>query len=188
MSLVRQQSESKMPARKTSILLMDTNSERRALRKKIMALRGVEVIGAGDLTEASSIWHRDRYDMVLLDIRMDHRGCMAFRDEIKKDSPGQVVAFLVGKPNFVDIDPRQDSYIGEEDGEPWGDSLRKAVRESCDLLPQRYSFVEASWRIAAGKKMNGHSSDVAAAEEVVDETPARVGNDLPDFVPDVDGA
>jgi hypothetical protein len=42
---------------------MDSNSERRALRKKILALHGVEMIGAGDLGEAASIWHRDRYDM-----------------------------------------------------------------------------------------------------------------------------
>jgi len=187
MSLVHQQSDSKTSARKTSILLMDTNSERRALRKKIMALRGVEVIGAGDLTEASSIWHRDRYDMVLLDIRLDHRGCMAFRDEIKKESPKQVVAFLVGKPNFVDIDPEPNSYVGEEYGEPWGDSLRKAVRESCDLLPQRYSFVEASWRIAAGKKINGAHQDSSAQDTTENDVKAPASSPL-DFVPDLDGA
>jgi len=72
---------------KKSVLLMDTNPDRRALRKKIMALKGVEMIGAGNLAEAASIWHRDRYDMVLIDLRLDYRGALAFRDEIKKDSP-----------------------------------------------------------------------------------------------------
>lgn len=149
----------KTPGEKISILLMDTNAERRALRKKIMALHGVEVIGANDLTEASSIWHRDRYDMVLLDIRTDHRGCMAFREEIRKDNPQQIVAFLVGKPSFVDLEPMQGSYVAEEHGAQWGDSMRKAVRESCDSLQQRNGFVEATWRIAAGRKMNGTPSN-----------------------------
>lgn len=182
-----QQSGMKMPASKISILLVDAISERRALRKKIMALRGVEVIGATDLAEASSIWHRDRYDMVLVDIRSDHRGCVAFRDEIKKESPQQIVAFLVGKPKFVDLEPSVGSYTTEEHGVEWGDSLRKAVRESCDSLSQRNSFVEASWRIAAGRRINGNaqqtSEDVAPpAAELAVTSPDTVfsSNDLPD--------
>lgn len=171
----QQQPRTKMPGSKISILLVDAISERRALRKKIMALRGVEVIGANDLAEASSIWHRDRYDMVLVDIRSDHRGCVAFRDEIKKEAPQQIVAFLVGKPKFVDIEPSPGSYISEEHGVEWGDSLRKAVRESCDSLSQRNSFVEASWRIAAGRRINGNAQQVsegAAPPSTGAETPA----------------
>jgi CheY-like chemotaxis protein len=151
----QQRSAAKAFPGKISILLVDAISERRALRKKIMALRGVEVIGASDLTEASSIWHRDRYDMVLVDIRTDHRGCVAFRDEIKKEDPSQIVAFLVGKPNYLDLDPSVGSYAAEEHGAQWGDSLRKAVSESCGSLSQRNGFVEASWRIAAGRRMSG---------------------------------
>ncbi len=142
------------PWSRITILLMDTNSERRALRRKILALHGVEVIGACDLLEASSIWHRDRYDMVLMDIRADHHGCLAWRDEIKKESPQQMVAFLVGGPRYIDIDPLANSYVAEEHGLQWGDSMRRAIRKSCDLLPQRNGFVEAGWRIAAGRKIN----------------------------------
>jgi len=69
---------------KLSILLMDINAERRTLRKKALSLHGLEVISATDLVEASSIWYRDRYDLVLMDIRRDHYGCLAWRDEIKK--------------------------------------------------------------------------------------------------------
>lgn len=154
----------KTPGTKISILLVDAILERRALRKKIMALHGVEVIGANDLAEASSIWHRDRYDMVLVDIRADHRGCLAFRDEIKKEAPDQIVAFLVGKPKFLDLEPSLGSYVSEEHGAEWGDSLRRAVRESCGSLSQRNSFVEASWRIAAGRRMNGTTHNASEAE------------------------
>jgi len=137
-----------------TILLVDTNSERRALRRKILALHGMEVIGACDLLEASSIWHRDRYHMVLMDIRADHHGCLSWRDEIKKESPEQMVAFLVGGPRYVDVDPSANSYVAEEHGLQWGDSMRSAIRKSCDLLPQRNGFVEAGWRIAAARKIN----------------------------------
>lgn len=140
---------------KLSILLMDSNVERRALRKKALLLRGVEVIAATDLTEASSMWHRDRYDLVLMDIRKDHYGCLAWRDEIKRDNPKQLVAFLVGPPRFVDLEPLRDSYVSEEHGTKWGDSLRQAVREACGSLPQRNGFVEVGYRIATARKLSG---------------------------------
>ena len=150
---------------KKCVLLMDTNPERRALRKKIMALHGVEMIGASDLEEAALVWHRDRYDMVLIDIRRDYRGALAFRDEIKKDHPDQIVAFLVGRPNFVVLQPSPGSYTPEEHGMEWGDSLRNAVRESCESLPQRNGFVEASWRIAATKTRNAPHGQTGSADE-----------------------
>lgn len=149
------------PGTELRILLMDANAERRALRKKIMALHGVEVIGASELVEAASIWHRDRYDMVLIDIRRDHYGCMAWRNEIKKEAPKQIVAFLVGKPGYLALEPSPTSYVAEEHGAQWGDSLRRAVRQGCELLPQRNSFVEAGWRIAMAKKMNGPQAATA---------------------------
>ena len=144
--------------RKISVLLMDTNAERRALRVKILTLHGVDVVGATDLTEAASIWHRDRYDLILVDIRMDHRSCIAWRDEIKKEHPRQIVAFLVGKPNYIDLEPLPGSYAAEAHGLQWGDSLRVAIKESCASMPDRNGLLEARWRIAAGKKLNAMSS------------------------------
>jgi hypothetical protein len=150
---------------KKCVLLMDTNPGRRALRKKIMALHGVEMIGASDLEEAALVWHRDRYDMVLIDIRRDHRGALALRDEIKKDRPEQIVAFLVGRPDFVALQPSLGSYVPEEHGMEWGESLRNAVRESCESLPQRNGFVEASWRIAATKTRKRPQDQTNSVEE-----------------------
>jgi CheY-like chemotaxis protein len=167
-----QVSAAKFP-NKLSILLVDANSERRALRRKIMALHGVDVVGAGDLTEATSIWHRDRYDMVLIDIRRDYRGSLAWRDEIKKEKPQQIVAFLVGKPHHVDLEPLANSYVAEEHGAQWGDSLRLAIRKSCESLPQRNSFQEAGWRITAARKINGSASLAveSAKSTELDSTP-----------------
>jgi hypothetical protein len=36
--------------------------------------------------------------------------------------------------------------------------MRLAISNGCALLPQRYGLLEARWRIAAGKKLNGTSS------------------------------
>jgi len=113
------------------------------------------------------VWHRDRYDMVLIDIRQDHDGCMAWRNEIKKEAPQQFVAFFVGKPGYIALEPSPTSYVAEEQGAQWGDSLRRAVRESCQLLPQRNGFVEVGCRIAMARKMNGSH----AASVPLDETP-----------------
>lgn len=139
---------------KLCILLMDGNSERRALRTKIMALHGVEIVGAANLTEAGSVWNPERYDMVLIDIRRDYRGCLAWRNEIKKERPDQVVAFLVGRPQYVDLSPLENSYVAEESGTQWGDSLRQAVHKSCESLDQRNGLTEAIWRIIASRKIN----------------------------------
>jgi CheY-like chemotaxis protein len=143
---------------KVSVLLIDRNSERRALRMKILTLRGIDVVGAIDVIEATSMWQPDRYDLILLDIRMDHRSCIAWRDEIKKQKPKQIVAFLVGRPNYIDLEPLIGSYVAEEQGTEWGDALRLAISNGCESLPQRYGLLEARWRIAAGKKFTGASS------------------------------
>lgn len=153
------------PIVKLRILLMDANAERRALRRRVMAFRGAEVIIAGDLVEAASVWHRDRYDMVLIDIRQDHQGCIAWRNEIRKEAPQQFVAFLIGKPEYIALEPSTTSYVAEERGAQWGDSLRRALRESCQLLPQRNGFVEVGWRIAIARRMNGSHAASASSDE-----------------------
>ena len=118
---------------KPSILLMDANSERRALRKKIMALHGIEVVGACDLTEATSIWHPDRYDAVLIDTQRDHRGCIAWRDEIKKEKPQQIVVFVVGKPKYIELNPLARSFVSEEQDAQWGDPPAQSYQGKLQL-------------------------------------------------------
>ena len=169
---------------KLCILLMDANSERRALRSRILTLHGVEVVGACDLTEAASIWNHDRYDMVLIDIRRDYRGCLAWRNEIKREKPKQIVAFLVGRPRYIDLAPLENSYVAE--AMEWGDSLRLAIRKSCESLPQRNGLAEAVWRISAAKKINGAgkntetSKTTALGPDLVAETRAKARGPLPD--------
>jgi hypothetical protein len=55
----------------------------------------------------------------------------------------------------------------EQHGMEWGDSLRKAVKESCESLPQRNGFVEAGFRIASAKRRNRVQLQVDPAEELL---------------------
>jgi len=170
----------KTPPATVSVLLMDNNAERRASRKKVLALHGIEAVGASDLTEASSIWHRDRYDLVLIDIRRDYHGCLAWRDMIKQESPKQIVAFLVGEPRYVDLEPQPDSYVAEEHASEWGELLRRTMREACNSLPQRNGFVEVGCRIAMARKMRGLPPRSVRAAERADDPPKESIHDSND--------
>ena len=163
---VRHRSSATKISPELCILLMDANSERRALRSRVLKLHGIEVVGACDLMEAASIWNPARYDMVLLDIRRDYRGCLAWREEIKREKPTQIVAFLVGGPRYIELAPRENSYVAEVHALQWSDSLRLAIRKSCENLPQRNGLAEAVWRISAAKKING-----AGRSEATSKTP-----------------
>jgi len=175
---MRHQSSVTNTSAKLCILLMDANSERRALRSRILTRHGVEVVGACNLLEAGAIWNHDRYDMVLIDIRRDYRGCLAWRNEIKREKPKQIVAFLVGGPRYVDLAPLENSYVAEVHAMEWGDSLRLAIRKSCESLPQRNGLAEAVWRISAAKKINGanritETSKTAARESELLPSPSH---------------
>ena len=148
-------------SKKKNVLLVDTNSERRALRQKILKLQGMDVVVCSDLDEARALWQRERYHLVLIDIRTDHFGSLAFRLEIKKTSPAQLVAFLVGQPDYVALAPLVGSYTPDAPYVQWGEAVRKSMRDSCELLPQRNGFLEASWMIRASKRLRG-SNEAAA--------------------------
>ena len=166
--------ETKPPAA-IRILLMDSNSGRRSLRSRILARHGVRVTGTGDLAEAEAHWGRDLYDLVLIDIRRDYRGCLALRDTIKYAMPEQVVAFLVGGPRYVDLAPLECSYVAESHGSQWADSLRSAIDKSCEDLPLRNGLAEANWRIVASKKLHGKASQPANSTSSVTELDVAAG-------------
>ena len=113
---------------------------------------GVEVDCAADIGEARSLWNADSYSLVLLDVRNDLTSACEFCDEIRSAKPPQVVAFLVGKPNYLAGSP------GSEDTAPaeaqnghggWNEMVAALYATACEELPRRFGFQEASWRIAA---------------------------------------
>ncbi len=86
---------------KKLVLLIDVNSETRESRAKVMRTLGVTVHCASTPRGARSKLDSSAYDLVLVDLGADTEGAEALVQEIRQQSPRQLVAFLVGSPLFV---------------------------------------------------------------------------------------
>jgi CheY-like chemotaxis protein len=96
---------------RASILLVDANAERFKLRRKTLAMGGAGVVVTCDVTAASSVWHRNRYELMLIDIRKDYCGSLARRDEITREAPGngQSVADILWRGTNDQLSSRRTS-------------------------------------------------------------------------------
>jgi CheY-like chemotaxis protein len=96
---------------RASILLVDANAERCKLRRKTLAMGGAGVVVTCDVTAASSVWHRNRYELMLIDIRKDYCGSLARRDEITREAPGngQSVADILWRGTNDQLSSRRTS-------------------------------------------------------------------------------
>ena len=96
---------------RASILLVDANAERCKLRRKTLAMGGAGVVVTCDVTAASSVWHRNRYELMLIDIRKDYCGSLARRVEITREAPGngQSVADILWRGTNDQLSSRRTS-------------------------------------------------------------------------------
>ena len=138
--------------KKKRVLLVDTSPHRRELRCEIMRKLGMEVDSAADIGEARSWWRADLYDLVLINVedKQGHRD--KFCEDIRRATPRQRFAFLVGKPEYLADSPGADlgSSTQHYDGASSAADVRAAAL-SADIgdLPQRWGILEASRRISA---------------------------------------
>jgi len=138
------------------ILLIDSYPTKRDLRAKILRKLGVEVDCAADISEARSLWQADSYNLVLMDVKRDPRNVEEFCTEMSDAKPPQRMAFLVGKPEYLGSSPGSDSADLHSDPTRnglWSEMVTSLFTSACELLPQRYGFLEASWRIAATRSL-----------------------------------
>ncbi len=134
------------------VLLVGTYSLKRDLRARIMRKLGVEVDCAADISEARSLWQADSYSLVLVDVRNDSVNVQEFCAEIRSAKPPQVVAFLVGKPNYLAGSPDSEDAVpaAAPNGHGnWNEMVAAMYADASEALPRRFGFQEASWRIAA---------------------------------------
>jgi CheY-like chemotaxis protein len=137
---------------KKRILLIDSFASKRDLRAKVLRKMGIEVDCAADISEARSLWQADSYNLVLLDVKRDPRNVEEFCTEMQSAKPPQMLAFLVGKPEYLGATPCADTGIPLVDGTRngmWSEMVASLFTNACEFLPRRYGFLEASWRIAA---------------------------------------
>ena len=125
------------------VLLVDTYSLKRDLRARIMRKPGVEVDCAADISEARSMWQADAYSLILVDVRNDSTNVREFCAEIRSAKPPQVVAFLVGKPNYLAGSPESEDAapIATQNGHgEWNEMVAAMYANVCEALPRRLAF------------------------------------------------
>jgi CheY-like chemotaxis protein len=134
------------------VLLVDTATSTRNLRAKALRDRGLDVVCAGGLAEGRSLWQPNAYRLVLMHIHNDAYHATEFREEIKHDSPEQLVAFLVGRPHLLASTPGPDGAEIERDHrEGWASMVAAILANGCKSIANRGGILEAAMRISAAR-------------------------------------
>jgi CheY-like chemotaxis protein len=134
------------------VLLVDTATTTRNLRAKALRDRGLDVVCAGGLAEGRSLWQPNAYRLVLMHIHNDAYHATEFHEEIKHDSPEQLVAFLVGRPHLLASTPGPDgAEIARDHREGWASMVAAILANGCKSIANRGGILEAAMRISAAR-------------------------------------
>jgi DNA-binding response OmpR family regulator len=99
------------------ILLVDDEPRIRELRALILEGQGHQVETADTLEEARAAWLPGKYSLIIVDLRRQPQEAMDFCEEIKAESPEQLIAFLTAP--MVHVSPPNscpDDVIRQEEG------------------------------------------------------------------------
>jgi CheY-like chemotaxis protein len=137
--------------KKKRVLLVDTSQAKRELRAEIMRKLGIDVDCAADINEALSWCRADLYNLVLINAQNEVGQRDDFCEFIRKATPPQELAFLVGKPEYLAGAPKTD---GESSVQSNGEQVQAADVSPVPPvagsdLPERWGILEASRRISA---------------------------------------
>jgi len=121
------------------------------MRADAMRKLGMDVDCAADIPEARCWWKADLYDLVLINMEKGSGHRDRFCDDLRRATPPQQLAFLVGKPRYL-----ADSLSSEEEAAAENSGLdpvlleaRAALPAELEATPQRWGILEASRRISA---------------------------------------
>ena len=133
------------------MLLVDTSRVKRDLRAEVMRKLGIDVDSAADISEARSWWRADLYDLILISVEKGVGLRDRFCDDIRSATPGQQIAFLVGKPSYLADAPNLDEDSAIDPGDDRIPALNGHAAHSDDPgdIHQRWGILEASRRISA---------------------------------------
>jgi CheY-like chemotaxis protein len=139
--------------KKKRVLLVGTSPAKRQLRAEIMRKLGIDVDCAADISEALSWWRADLYNLVLIDAQGNHLDQRNdFCDVIRRATPPQRLAFLVGKPDYLADAARANGEASPQTSDPVQlEHVRAALAVEGGDQPQRWGILEASRRISAAR-------------------------------------
>ena len=143
------QADPALASKKKRVLLVDSSRATRDLRSETMRRLGAEVDCAADLSEARCWWRADLYNLVLLNVSTSKGQMDKFCDDLRRWMPQQQIMFLVGKPDYLALIPKN-RHDGSEDSEKAvaaaTEENRVTVINGCS---QRWGILEACRRISA---------------------------------------
>ncbi|HZQ67906.1 MAG TPA: response regulator [Terriglobales bacterium] len=138
------------PTRKKRVLLVDASAAKRDLRAETMRRLGVDVDCAADISEARSWWRADLYNLVLINGENALGNQEKFCEDLRRASPPQQLAFLVGKPEYLaDMPMAMEESRDRSPESNEGENLKRNLPSpSPGIGPQRWGIMEASRRIS----------------------------------------
>jgi len=153
------QSDSALALKKKRVLLVDSSRITRDLRSETMRRLGAEVDCAANISEARCWWRPDLYNLVLVNVPASKSQTEKFCGDIRRLMPHQQIMFLVGKPDYLAVVPRDDqsaSQNGEDDVVAPPDQAQADFARNGSA--QCWGILEACRRISAVRsKMNARS-------------------------------
>jgi hypothetical protein len=135
--------------KRNRVLLVDTSQAKRELRAEIMRKLGMDVDCAGDIAEARSWWRPALYDLVLINMEKGRGHRDKFCDDVRRATPPQRLAFLIGHPKYLGDSPIADeeSPLQNADDQIMG-RVKDAFSAGRGDLTQHWGILEASRRIS----------------------------------------
>src|SRR5438105_8408694 len=126
------------PLKKRRVLLVDTSTAKRDLRAETMRRLGIEVDCAANIDEAREWWRADLYKLVLIDMSNGLGNPDQFCEDMRRASPPQQLAFLVGKPKYLADSPGLDeqSPVQHSYDQAMAANLSAAISAEVRDLPQ----------------------------------------------------
>jgi CheY-like chemotaxis protein len=137
--------------KKKRVLLIDASHAKRDLRAEVLRKLGIDVDCAADIAEARSWWRPALYDLVLMNMDKGRGQRDKFCDDLRRATPPQRLAFLVGQPEYLADSPNANEELAAEN-----ENERAAMDGANGTLPvvpgdatERWGILEASRRISA---------------------------------------
>lgn len=136
--------------KKKRVLLVDTSRAKRELRAEVMRKFGMDVDCAANADEARSWWRADFYDLVLINMEQSREYRDKFCDDVRRATPPQRLAFLVGQPAYLADAPNGDGELRQQNADDaMLDDMSRALAADQGDQTQRWGILEASRRISA---------------------------------------
>lgn len=136
--------------KKRRVLLIDTSHAKRDLRAEAMRKLGMDVDSAADIVEARVWWRPALYDLVLISMEKGRGQRDKFCDDVRRATPPQQLAFLVGGPAYLADSPDASEELAAENGDEQAAVVGKSVAPAdAGDTTQRWGILEASRKISA---------------------------------------